>query len=157
MWDTLHATTGVWNEAKKLNSFHMQSETFSTFWNTVSWLWTTCWSHRVCRKNSYVFIFSVMSVFGPTSRDELWFASRFFFVSLRCVTYFLIRGFIESSTRSSVLQIQQQQGVPKSANKFHISTVVTVVLGLGNWLENCGKQKWSWGILFHRTWRHVLP
>jgi hypothetical protein len=44
----------------------------------------------------------------------------------------LIRGFIESSTRSMVLpvlQIQQQQGVPKFENKFYIITVVTVVLG----------------------------
>lgn len=97
----------------------------------------------MCRKNSYVFIFSVMSVFGPTSRDGLQFASRFFLVSLRCVTYFLIRGFIESSTRSSVLpvlQIQQQQGVPKFENKFYINTILTIVLGLGNWLANCDKQ-----------------
>ena len=59
------------------------------------------------------------------------------FSALRHV--FLIRGFIESSTRSAVLQIQQQQGVPKFENKFYTNTVATVVLGLDNWLVNCEK------------------
>lgn len=48
----------------------------------------------------------------------------------------LIRGFIESSTRSSVLPVLQIQ---KFENTFYITTVVTVVLGLRNWLLNLKK------------------
>lgn len=64
------------------------SKTFSHVWNARLLLRTTCWSHRVCHKNSYVFIFSVMSVFGPIPSGGPWLASSFFLVFLRCVTYF---------------------------------------------------------------------
>lgn len=85
----IQTVASEWNAVQQfIKKTPQLSKTFSNVWNARLLLRTTCWSHRVCHKNSYVFIFSVMSVFGPIPSGGPWLASSFFLVFLRCVTYF---------------------------------------------------------------------